>query len=248
MVPLAEYASVSHEATMFDAVMELEKAQQDFIKNRYPHRAVLVYDDNQNIIGKISQLDILRALEPQYEQMAEKGKNIERLGFSKQFLKSLMEQYKLWNKPFDDICRKAGQKKVKENLSLFMEAAKQRGDALDHVLLAGPPGLGKTTLARGFVRALGYEGEVRSPTFNLLFVYDTRPPVCHADLYRLNRPAEVEDLGLADYLESHILLVEWPERAPDFWPEDAWRVSISTQPDGARFAFRQDHARSESGH
>jgi tRNA threonylcarbamoyladenosine biosynthesis protein TsaE len=102
------------------------------------------------------------------------------------------------------------------------------------VLLSGELGVGKTTLARGFVRALGYEGEVRSPTFNLLFVYDTRPPVCHADLYRLNRPAEVEDLGLADYLESHILLVEWPERAPDFWPEDAWRVSISTQPDGAR--------------
>src|SRR3954466_3560563 len=40
-----------------------------------------------------------------------------------------------------------GQQKVKENLCLFMEAARGRGDALDHVLLSGPPGLGKTTLA-----------------------------------------------------------------------------------------------------
>ena len=40
-----------------------------------------------------------------------------------------------------------GQTKVKENLKIYIEAAKQRGDALDHVLLYGPPGLGKTTLA-----------------------------------------------------------------------------------------------------
>lgn len=102
------------------------------------------------------------------------------------------------------------------------------------VLLAGELGAGKTTLARGFVKALGYDGEVRSPTFNLMFLYDTQPPVCHADLYRLERPAEVEDLGLADFLETHLLLVEWPERAPDFWPQDAWRVSIEAREDGTR--------------
>lgn len=128
-----------------------------------------------------------------------------------------------------------------ELLAATPEATEQVGAELaaiakpgDVVLLTGELGAGKTTLARGFLRALGYEGEVRSPTFNLLFLYDTQPPVCHADLYRLNRPAEVEDLGLTDYLDSHVLLVEWPERAPNFWPEDAWRVEISVKPEGAR--------------
>src|SRR5690554_3172820 len=40
-----------------------------------------------------------------------------------------------------------GQQKVKEKLSIFIEAARERGESLDHVLLYGPPGLGKTTLA-----------------------------------------------------------------------------------------------------
>lgn len=118
-----------------------------------------------------------------------------------------------------------------EQFGADLAATAKPGDVL---LLTGELGAGKTTIARGFVRALGYLGEVRSPTFNFLFLYDTQPPVCHADLYRLSRPEEVEDLGLTDYLDSHVLLVEWPERAPDFWPQDACRVAIRVQPDGSR--------------
>jgi len=114
MIPLAEYATASKEATLYEAVMALEKAQQDFNKSRYPHRAILIYDENQEIVGKVSQLDILKGLEPKYDQMMEKGSSMTRFGFSRQFQKSLLEQFNLWDKPFHDICRRSGQLKVKE--------------------------------------------------------------------------------------------------------------------------------------
>jgi tRNA threonylcarbamoyladenosine biosynthesis protein TsaE len=102
------------------------------------------------------------------------------------------------------------------------------------LLLQGELGAGKTTLARGFLRALGYEGEVRSPTFNLLWLYETEPPVCHADLYRLERPEQVEDLGLHEYFDTHAVLVEWPERNLSAFPEDARLVKIEVLADGKR--------------
>jgi len=113
MVPLAKYATVSETATMFEAVMALEKAQQAFDQTRYRHRAVLVYDKNKQIVGKVSQLDILKALEPKYAQI-EDTKSISRLGYSRQFLQKMMDQFNLWNKPLDDICKKAGSTKVKD--------------------------------------------------------------------------------------------------------------------------------------
>ncbi len=113
MVPLAEYATVSREATLYEAVMALEKAHQDFNKSRYPHRAVLVYDENKKIVGKVSQLDILKALEPKYGQMTDKGDSLSRFGFGRQFQKSLLEQFKLWDRPLRDVCKKASEIHVK---------------------------------------------------------------------------------------------------------------------------------------
>ncbi len=115
MVPLAEYATVPKDAMLYDAVVALEKAQQSFDQKRYPHRAILVYEEQtENIVGKVSQLDILRALEPKYEQMVEKGASLARFGFGRQFQKSLLEQYKLWDKPLSHICKKAAEIHVKD--------------------------------------------------------------------------------------------------------------------------------------
>lgn len=114
MVPLEEYATVSEEATLFEAVSALENAQEmlDREKYKYLHRAILVYDKNKKIVGKISQLDVLRSLEPKYDDLGDMSK-MSRTGFSPQFLKTMLKQGALWETPLRDICMKAGNFKVK---------------------------------------------------------------------------------------------------------------------------------------
>jgi CBS domain-containing protein len=114
MVPISEYATVTEEATLFEAVLALEEAQENFEDKhtRYRHRAILILDKDNNVIGKLSQLDVLRALEPKYQEMIE-GKGSHRFGFTKNFMKIILEDYKLFADPLDDICRKAGEQNVK---------------------------------------------------------------------------------------------------------------------------------------
>jgi predicted transcriptional regulator len=113
MVPLDEYATVSEEATLLEAVIALENAQEklDQTRFKYLHRAILVYDKNNNIVGKVGQLDVLKALEPKYGEMGDQH-SISRFGFSQKFLQSLREQFSLLDIPFDEACKKAAQVKV----------------------------------------------------------------------------------------------------------------------------------------
>lgn len=113
MIPLTEYATVDEDATLFDAVMVLEKAQLALDHNRYHHRAVLILDKEGKVIGKLSQIDVLRALEPKYAEM-QGSDGLGRYGFSKNFMKSMLIQYNLWESPLKDICRKAGEKRVND--------------------------------------------------------------------------------------------------------------------------------------
>jgi tRNA threonylcarbamoyladenosine biosynthesis protein TsaE len=100
----------------------------------------------------------------------------------------------------------------------------------DVIFLEGPLGAGKTTFVRGVLETLGYHGLVRSPTFNLLQTFPTKPPVMHADLYRV---ASWHGIGLEDYLESHVCLIEWPDRAEGLVPpEEAWNVRIDFADEG----------------
>jgi CBS domain-containing protein len=115
MVPLSEYATVTEDATLYEAVSSLEEAQEKFEDKhaRYRHRAVLVLDKDGNVIGKLSQLDVLKALEPKYRDVIE-GEGSHRYGFTKQFMKSMLDTYQLFANPLDDICRKAGEQSVKK--------------------------------------------------------------------------------------------------------------------------------------
>ena len=115
MVPLSEYATVTEEATLYEAVMALEEAQENFEDKhaRYRHRAILILDKDGHVTGKLSQLDVLRALEPKYQEMLQ-GEGLHRFGFAKEFEKSILEEFHLFSSTLDDICRKAGEKNVKE--------------------------------------------------------------------------------------------------------------------------------------
>ena len=142
MVPLEEYATVHMEATLHEALLALEKSQEELDRERfvYLHRAVLVYDDNRSIVGKVSQLDALRSLEPKYRDMGEAG-SLSRAGFSDSFLRGMLQQYCLWDKPLSDICSKATQIRVKDFMHTptegeYVEASAPLEEAL-HMLLVG---------------------------------------------------------------------------------------------------------------
>jgi tRNA threonylcarbamoyladenosine biosynthesis protein TsaE len=112
----------------------------------------------------------------------------------------------------------------------------ERAQPGDVITLSGPLGAGKTSIARGFLAALGLEGEAPSPSFAIVQPYappDVRIPVLHVDLYRIEDPGEMEELGLDEALSDSVLLVEWPARAPGRWPK-ALALSLAILPDGAR--------------
>ncbi|WP_239805809.1 tRNA (adenosine(37)-N6)-threonylcarbamoyltransferase complex ATPase subunit type 1 TsaE [Croceicoccus hydrothermalis] len=117
-------------------------------------------------------------------------------------------------------------------------AARLRGG--DVVALSGGLGMGKTTMARAIIAALGHTGEVPSPSFAIIQTYDPPSvslPICHADFYRLDDPAEVEELGLDDYRDGAALIAEWPEHAGGFEFDTAC-LSIRLEPaDEGRIAI-----------
>jgi tRNA threonylcarbamoyladenosine biosynthesis protein TsaE len=107
----------------------------------------------------------------------------------------------------------------------------------DVIALSGPLGAGKTSIARGLLSALGLHEEAPSPSFAIVQPYappETAFPVLHVDLYRIEDPAEAEELGLEDALADSLLLVEWPERLGDHWWRDALWLTLAIAEDGTR--------------
>jgi len=103
----------------------------------------------------------------------------------------------------------------------------------DLVFIRGALGAGKTTFVRGLLRRLGVVDDVRSPTYNLVHEYDTSPPIAHVDLYRLETIQDVRNLGLQDYTQTHVLLIEWPEKLDD-WLEPTFEIRIEFEGAGRR--------------
>ena len=112
MVPLSGYATVSEDANLREAVKALKKAQEKIDPERDRHRAILITDKNNKIVGKLSQLDVIRALEPKYLKIDD-PQSLSRFGFSQDYLKYTLKEHHLWEKALDDICEKASKLIVK---------------------------------------------------------------------------------------------------------------------------------------
>jgi len=122
--------------------------------------------------------------------------------------------------------------------------AAQAGDVL---LLSGELGAGKTLFVQGIARGLGYESPVSSKSFVILGQYAGRVTLYHADLYRLEDPEQVQELGLDEITADGVLAVEWPERAEWILPDERLLIRFEVTSEDTRRLHLEPHgARAEA--
>jgi len=136
MVPLDEYAVVSDQATLLDAVTALEEAQKNLPPGRQPYRAVLVVGSEGKIIGKIGQLAFLNALEPKFNVLGDLGK-LAVAGVSSEFISQMTEHFRFFQDNLSDLCQRAGALHVKDVMHPVTDSIDENaslGDAINRLV------------------------------------------------------------------------------------------------------------------
>ncbi len=131
-----------------------------------------------------------------------------------------------------------------ESLGRRLAACQQPGLVM---FLHGDLGAGKTTLVRGYLRGLGHQGPVKSPTYALIEPYETgQGNLYHLDLYRLADPEELEWIGLRDLFDGEsVCLIEWPQRGEGMLPEPDMNIYLSVEGQGRRLLLEALSPRGE---
>lgn len=127
MVPVDQFPKIADTASLFDALFSLEKAQEAFLSGKSAQRIMLVENEKKQIIGKISPIDLFKGLEKKYNQVNVE-KTLEKFGL-KYIWSGMRKEYDLWESPFKDLCRKAGDIHVKDFVKIPNEG--QTVDAKD---------------------------------------------------------------------------------------------------------------------
>ncbi len=138
MIPIDEFPTISCKSTFLEAMEALEKAQEEFNAGNVPENILLVHDEEGKIVGKISPMDIVFGLEPNYSQI-ENLETFSQYGLVKSALDIVKKQYKLWQKPFAELCRKAYDIKIENIIKMppseHMVKADDKMDAAFHLFV-----------------------------------------------------------------------------------------------------------------
>ena len=142
MRPISEFPCISSKTTLIDAIDALEKADEAFRAGKASQRILLVYDTVGKIIGKISPMDVVQGLEPNYDKI-DRVKEIPRYSHSipNSMLESMREQLRLWQKPLDELCKKAYGIRIEKFIKLptpdHMVKADDKMDTAFHQFVVG---------------------------------------------------------------------------------------------------------------
>jgi CBS domain-containing protein len=132
MIPIENYATVNQESTLYDALIAIRKSQEKISSGTKQIRAVLIVDDNNNIVGKMGHAAFLRALEPKYNKIIDFDK-LTRAGVSSAFISSMTDNLRLWQDDFVTICRQAATIKVKDAMSPISEGIDENASITDAI-------------------------------------------------------------------------------------------------------------------
>lgn len=140
MIPVDDYATVSYDATLREAVLALDAAHSRDSERHYKHRAVLVLDGDGKVVGKLSMHDVIVALEPAYREMGD-VRALNQSGLSLEFLHQIRESFSMWQFPMSNICERAARRPIRDFMYTPTEAEHvQKTATLDeaiHQLIVG---------------------------------------------------------------------------------------------------------------